>query len=206
MNRRAFLQHAVPVSTLPFLMGGLSVRAYGRSPFLEALLAAGASTDRVLVLVQLNGGNDGLNMVIPRDQYPALAQARSNILIDETQVLRLTDVTGVHPAMTGLQSLYAGGKLALVQGVSYPNPNLSHFRATDIWLTGADFNQTIPSGVLGRWLNAEYPGFPTGFPNTVMPDPLAIAIGSAVSPGLQARSHPVTIRMAHSRTKDTGPP
>jgi uncharacterized protein (DUF1501 family) len=185
MNRRDFLQRAVPVGALPFLVGGLPVSVYGRSPFLEALVASATPTDRVLVLVQLNGGNDGLNTVIPLDQYSALAQARSNILIDEAQVLRLTDATGLHPAMTGLQALFGGGKLAIVQGVSYPNPNLSHFRATDIWLSGADFNQTIPSGVLGRWLNAEYPGFPTGYPNTVMPDPLAISIGSAVSPGLQ---------------------
>jgi uncharacterized protein (DUF1501 family) len=185
MNRRDFLQRAVPASTVPFLIGGYSLRAYGRSPFLEALVASAAYTDRVLVLVQMNGGNDGLNMVIPLDQYAPLAQARSNILINETQVLRLTDATGLHPAMTGLQSLYGGGKLSVVQCVSYPNPNFSHFRATDIWLTGADYNQATPTGVLGRWLNAEYPGFPTGYPNAVMPDPLAISIGSVVSPGLQ---------------------
>lgn len=197
MNRRDFLQRAVPVGALPFLMGGLPVLAYGRSPFLEALVASATPSDRALVLVQLNGGNDGLNMVIPLDQYPALAQARSNILINASQVLRLTDATGLHPAMTGLQALYAGGKLAIVQGVSYPNPNLSHFRATDIWLSGADFNQTIPSGILGRWLNAEYPGFPTGYPDTVMPDPLAISIGSAVSPGLQGPAQSMGIAISN---------
>jgi uncharacterized protein (DUF1501 family) len=106
MNRRDFLQRAVPVGALPFLVGGLPVSVYGRSPFLEALVASATPTDRVLVLVQLNGGNDGLNTVIPLDQYSALAQARSNILIDEAQVLRLTDATGLHPAMTGLQALF----------------------------------------------------------------------------------------------------
>lgn len=197
MDRRDFLQRAVPVSALPFLIGGLPIRAYGRSPFLEALLASTAPTDRVLVLVQLNGGNDGLNMVIPLDQYSALAQARSNILIDETKVLRLTDSTGLHPAMTGLQGIYGGGKLAVVQSVSYPNPNLSHFRATDIWLTGADYNQTTPSGVLGRWLMAEYPGYPAGYPSAVMPDPLAISIGSLVSPGLQGPVQSMGIAVAN---------
>jgi uncharacterized protein (DUF1501 family) len=201
MNRRGFLQRAVPVSTLPFLMGGFSIRAYGRSPFLEALVASASYTDRALVLVQMNGGNDGLNMIIPLDQYAALAQARSNILIDEAQVLRLTDATGLHPAMTGLQSLYGVGKLAVVQGVSYPNPNFSHFRATDIWLTGADYNQNAPSGVLGRWLDSEYPGFPTGYPSTAMPDPPAISIGSVVSPGLQGPVQSMGMAIANPATQ-----
>jgi uncharacterized protein (DUF1501 family) len=185
MKRREFLKQAVPVSTLPFLIGGLTFRTYGRSPILEALVAAATSTDRVLVLVQLNGGNDGLNTVIPLDEYSALSQARANILIDANQVLTLTGATGLHPAMTGLKALYDNGKLSVVQGVGYPNPNYSHFRATDIWLSGADYNEIIDSGVLGRYLDAEFPGYPSGFPNTAMPDPLALSIGSVVSPGLQ---------------------
>ncbi|MCU0412548.1 MAG: hypothetical protein MUF82_08480, partial [Bacteroidetes bacterium] len=185
MKRRSFLQRAVPASVLPFLLGGFTLRAYGRSPFLEALAQAGESSDRVLVLVQLSGGNDGLNTVIPRDQYGALTIARSNILIPETSVLPLTTETGLHPRMTALQSLYLDGKVCVVQGVSYPNPNFSHFRATDIWLTGADYNQDLASGIWGRYLDTQYPNFPEGYPNVNMPDPLAITIGSVVSPGLQ---------------------
>jgi uncharacterized protein (DUF1501 family) len=185
MRRRDFLKQAVPASTLPFLIGGFSLRTYGRSPFLEALVASATQTDRVLVLVQLNGGNDGLNTVIPLDQYSALSQARANILIDSTKVLQLTATTGLHPAMSGLQNLYTNGKIAVVQSVSYPNPNFSHFRAADIWLTGADYNQIQDSGVLGRYLDLEFPGFPVGYPNSTMPDPLAISIGSLISPGLQ---------------------
>ncbi|MBP1691917.1 MAG: hypothetical protein H6Q32_1269, partial [Bacteroidetes bacterium] len=83
MKRRDFLKRAVPVSTLPFVVGGLSLRAYGRSPFLDALLASSAANDRVLVIVQMNGGNDGLNMVIPLDRYSDLAAARANVLIPE---------------------------------------------------------------------------------------------------------------------------
>lgn len=196
MKRRDFLRQAAPVSTLPFLLGGFSLRAYGRSPLLEALLGTAFYTDRVLVLVQLNGGNDGLNTVIPLDQYSALSQLRSNILIDSTKVLPLTAATGLHPAMTGMQNLYSNGKLAVVQGVSYPNPNFSHFRATDIWLSGADYNQVRDTGALGRYLDAEFPGFPSGYPSTVMPDPLAISIGSLVSSGLQGPS--VSMGMAIS--------
>jgi len=185
MKRRDFIKRTVPVSILPLFLGGFTLRAYGRSPMLEALVASGTETDHVLVLVQLNGGNDGLNTVIPLDQYSALSTARPNILIQENKVLKLTDATGLHPSMTGLQSLYTMGSLAVVQGVSYPNPNLSHFRATDIWLTASDSNVTLTTGWLGRYLDEEYPDFPNGYPNTVMPDPLAIQIGSVVSNGLQ---------------------
>jgi len=188
MKRREFLSRGVPAATLPFLVGGFRCTAYGRSRLLDVLAAAGAETDRVLVLIQLNGGNDGLNTVIPLDQYSAIAAARSNIMIDEASVLRLTNATGLHPAMTGLQGLYNNGALAVVQGVSYPNPNLSHFRATDIWLSGADYNQVLNTGWAGRYLDAEFSGFPDGYPNSTMPDPLAIQIGSVVTPGLQGPS------------------
>ncbi len=188
MKRREFLTRAVPASTLPFLIGGFPFTAYGRSPLLEALVASATESDRVLVLIQLNGGNDGLNTVIPLDQYSAIAAARSNIMIDQTKVLTLTSATGLHPAMTGLQTLYTEQKLAVVQSVGYPNPNFSHFRATDIWLSGADYNEILPTGWMGRFLDEEYPGYPSGYPNTVMPDPLAIQIGSVVTPGLQGPS------------------
>ncbi len=185
MKRRDFLQKAVPVSVLPFFMHGFTLRAYGRSPLLEALAASATATDHVLVLIQLNGGNDGLNTVIPLDEYPAIMSARSNIAIAESKVLKLTDATGLHPAMTGMQSLYNEGKLCIVQGVSYPNPNFSHFQATDIWLTGENSDQSLTTGWLGRYLDEEYPGYPGSYPNSGMPDPLAIQIGAVVSPGLQ---------------------
>ncbi len=188
MKRREFLTRVVPGAALPVLMGGFSLKAYARSPILEALVSAGSETDHILVVVQLNGGNDGLNTVIPLDQYPALAAARNNIMIPESKVLRLQDLTGLHPAMVGMRALFDTNRLAVVQSVGYPNPNYSHFRATDIWLTGADSNQTLETGWMGRWLDDEYPGYPSGYPTTVMPDPLAIQISSIVSNGLQGTS------------------
>ncbi|MFA5834137.1 MAG: DUF1501 domain-containing protein [Bacteroidota bacterium] len=188
MKRREFLSKSVPISLLPMFIGGLSVQAYGRSPFLETLVSAATETDRVLVLIQLNGGNDGLNMVIPLSEYTNLSKARTNILIPEAKVLKMTDATGFHPSMTGMLDLYTNGKLSVIQSVGYPNPNFSHFRATDIWLTASDSNQFVTEGWLGRYLNEEFPSFPNGYPNTVMPDPLAIQIGSTISPGLQGPS------------------
>jgi len=185
MKRREFIRRALPIPALAFTLGGYSIKAYGRSKFLNALVGATNSSDHVLVLVQLNGGNDGLNMVIPLDQYSALTNARGNIAITESEVLKLTDATGLHPSMTGLQDLYGNGKLSVVQSVGYPNPNFSHFRATDIWLTASDSDQILTTGWMGRYLDDAFPGFPNGYPNSSMPDPLAIQIGSVVSSGLQ---------------------
>ena len=186
MKRRDFFKKAAPIVTLPALINGFSFRAFAGSPMMQAL-SNSVLTDHVLVLIQLNGGNDGLNMVIPLDQYSNLSTARANILIPDTQVLPLSGITGtgLHPAMTGMQQLYDDGKLNIVQGVGYPSPNYSHFRATDIWLTASDSNQVLDSGWTGRYLNYEYPNFPTGYPNATMPDPLVIQIGSSVSLALQ---------------------
>jgi uncharacterized protein (DUF1501 family) len=185
MKRRDFLRGVVPATALPFLLNGLPLRAYGRSPFLETLIGATAATDRVLVLVQLSGGNDGINTVIPLDQMSVYNNLRGNIAIPETAALPLTAATALHPKMTGFKQLYDQGKLIVMQGVSYPNPNLSHFRATDIWLTAANSNEYLNDGWAGRYLAQEFPGYPGDFPNQVMPDPLAIQIGAVTSTALE---------------------
>lgn len=196
MKRRDFFRNTVPI-LLPSLVHGMSFRAWASSPFLRAA-ARGVGEGRVVVLIQLNGGNDGLNTVIPLEYYDAYYKARANIAIPQDKVLRLqgNDKTGLHPAMPELQQLYAAGKLTIVQGVSYPQPNFSHFRATDIWLTGADAGQILPTGWAGRYLDEEYPEFPQSYPNPDMPDPLAIQVGSLVSPALQGPA--LTMGMAIS--------
>lgn len=186
MKRRKFFEKVTPLVVLPGLINGFSFKAYGALPLLDALANAG-NTDHVLVLIQLNGGNDGLNTAIPLDQYSAYTNARSNIAIAEKSVLKLNgfDKTGLHPAMTGIQQKFNDGKIKIVQSVGYPTPSFSHFRATDIWLSAADSNETLDSGWMGRYLDYEYPNYPTGYPNSQMPDPLAIQIGSILSLGLQ---------------------
>jgi uncharacterized protein (DUF1501 family) len=196
MKRREFLRRTIPAGTIPLLIHGLPITVYGRSPILDNLPALADETDRVLVLVQMSGGNDGLNTVIPLDQYSALTAARSNIMIPVEKVLALRTETGLHPAMTGMYSLYNQGSLAVVQSVSYPSPNLSHFRATDIWLTASDSNQYLNSGWLGRYLEDVYTGYPTGYPTTAMPDPPAIQIGSLVTPALQGDSVSVGVAVS----------
>ncbi|MER3497354.1 MAG: hypothetical protein C4308_01305 [Chitinophagaceae bacterium] len=192
MKRRDFLKKSIPAATLlPAIVDGYSVKAFtGNSPLLMVLMNPTTDTDHVLVIVQLNGGNDGLNTVIPRDNYSNYYNARTNIAIPENRILNLNGyaATGLHPGMTGLQTLFNEGKLSIVQAVGYPSPNFSHFRATDIWMSGSDANQVINSGWAGRYLNAEFPNFPIGFPNSAMPDPLAIQIGSVTSLTLQGPS------------------
>ena len=195
MKRRDFFRATMPVM-LPALLPGVSLRALV-SPFLHTVVRDEAQ-DRVLVLIQLSGGNDGLNTVIPLEYYDAYHNARTNIAIPEDKVLRLEgfDGTGLNPAMPELQQLFNAGKVSIIQGVSYPQPNFSHFRATDIWLTGADAGVVLPTGWAGRYLDREYPRFPQDYPNVNMPDPLAIQVGSLVSPALQGPS--LTMGMAIS--------
>ncbi|MET0463100.1 MAG: DUF1501 domain-containing protein [Chitinophagaceae bacterium] len=190
MKRRDFLKHTLPAIALPAILDGWSLNAFAQSPLMQGVSAAD-DNGRVLVLVQLNGGNDGLNTVIPIDLYDAYHAARTNIAIPQEKILRLNgfDQTGLNPAMTHIQQLFNEGKVSIVQAVSYPNPNFSHFRATDIWLTGSDSDKTLDSGWAGRFLNNEFPGFPAGYPNNNMTDPLAIQVGGIVSPALQG---PVT--------------
>jgi uncharacterized protein (DUF1501 family) len=196
MKRRQFFQSTLPV-VLPALINGFSLRAFADSPFLR-MASRGGAGDRVLVLIQLSGGNDGLNTVIPLEFYSAYYRARTNIAIPEAKVLKLEGFgqTGLHPAMPELQQLFNDGKLTILQGVSYPQPNFSHFRATDIWLTGADSSQVLTTGWAGRYLDQQFPHFPDDYPNASMPDPLAIQVGSLVSPALQGPA--LTMGMAIS--------
>jgi uncharacterized protein (DUF1501 family) len=203
MKRRDFLLNAIPAAAiLPEVINGYSVKAFNsNSPLVQALMRGNTLTDHVLVIVQLTGGNDGMNMVIPVADYSNYFNARSNIAIPQNRVLPIAGVsgTGLHTAMTGLQSLFTEGKAKLIQAVGYPQPNFSHFRATDIWMSGSNSNQEVYSGWTGRYLNYEFPNFPTGYPNADMTDPLAIQIGSTTTLTTQGP----TVNMGMSITNPT---
>ena len=185
MKRREFLQKGIPAATLlPALINGYSVKAFGAdSPLVQALMQGLTDTDHVLVIIQLAGGNDGLNTVIPVSTYSSYFNARTNIAIPQNRILSLSGISasGLHPAMTGMQNIFNSGNMKIIQAVGYPQPNFSHFRATDIWMSASNSDQEVFSGWAGRYLNYEYPNFPTGYPNTATPDPLAIQIGSTTT-------------------------
>jgi uncharacterized protein (DUF1501 family) len=121
--------------------------------------ATGAGRDAsILVVVQLSGGNDGLNTVVPfsNDLY---GSARPTLRLQGDQTLKLNDRLGLHPALAAFRGEYDAGRLAIVQNVGYPNPNRSHFRSMEIWHTGAD--DTKPraiEGWLGRYFDAQCAG------------------------------------------------
>jgi uncharacterized protein (DUF1501 family) len=111
---------------------------------------ANAAGRKILIILQLAGGNDGMNTLIPFTN-PAYATARPNIAIPAGQVLSLNGTVGLHPSMTRLKARYDRGQMAVVQGVSYPNPNRSHFRGTDIWESAVP-DRLESKGWMGRYL------------------------------------------------------
>lgn len=177
MKRRDFVKNVALFSAgTPILLNGMNLQSIGKKLF----PVAKSAEDRILVMIRLNGGNDGLNTVIPRDQYANLTIQRNNILIPETAVLPLTTEVGLHPVMTGMQSMFNDGKMSIIQNVGYPEQNRSHFRSMDIWTSGM-IDAPPTTGWLGRKFDTDYPGYPDGYPNTDNPDPFAISMGYEVS-------------------------
>src|ERR1700754_1587491 len=113
--------------------------------------------NKVLVILQLSGGNDGLNTVIPvrNDIY---YQVRPRLGITKDKALLLTDEVGLNPALTGFKDLYEDGSLGILNSVGYPNPDRSHFRSMDIWHSASDSNEYVYTGWLGRYLDAQCTG------------------------------------------------
>ena len=183
MKRKDFLRNTISGAILPTVINGFSLKSFAADSPLAKLLGTGTDNDHVLVIVQLQGGNDGLNTVIPIDSYSNYYNARSNVAVEETKILRLfgNTKTGLRPSLSGLQAMYNEGKLGVVQSVGYPQPNFSHFRATDIWMSASDSNQVLINGWGGRYLDYEYPNFPNGYPNSNMAHPPGIQIGSVTS-------------------------
>ncbi|MEM6799973.1 MAG: DUF1501 domain-containing protein [Bacteroidota bacterium] len=110
------------------------------------------NTGKILVVVQLSGGNDGLNTVVPfrNDIY---YENRPRLGLERSEILEMNDEQGLHPALEGLMGLYDEGALSVVNSVGYPNPNRSHFRSMDIWQSASRSDQYLQSGWIGRYLD-----------------------------------------------------
>src|SRR5947209_14258086 len=137
-----------------------------------ALAAEAGKKDTILVVVQLTGGNDGLNTVIPFADAE-YAKLRPTLKIPKEQIKKLNDSLGLHPALEGMAKLYEDGAMAVVQGVGYPNPSQSHFQSMDIWQAAS--TASGPSeGWIGKALkHAPNPAFHVAYSNE--PAPLALA-------------------------------
>jgi len=140
-------------------VGSLATAAMMLPKFLKAFEGANAVPpgNKVVVILQLSGGNDGLNTVIPvrNDLY---YKARPKLGIERTRALALTDEAGLNPALTGFKELFDDGSLAILNNVGYPNPDRSHFRSMDIWHTASQSNEYWNTGWLGRYLDAQCSG------------------------------------------------
>lgn len=185
MKRRNFLKIAGLSS---FVVNGHAMRPFSNTRIARIMADCEDVEDRVLVLIQLKGGNDGVNTVIPINQYDAYSNLRPVIKIPDTgperfiqldNTLPSADQVGLHPVMAGFKALYDKGWLNVVQGVGYQHLNQSHFKSTDLWLSGGDGTlegSKIRSGWMGRALNAMYPDV-QGTPIPDMLYPLGIQIG-----------------------------
>jgi len=134
-----------------------------------------ASGAKKLVIVQLSGGNDGLNTVIPfkNDIYYS---SRNSIAIKEKDVLKITDELGFNPAMPKFKSLYESGYLSIINNVGYPNPDRSHFRSMDIWQSASDSDKYTTSGWIGRYLDSECPDCKNPYNAIEVSDTLSLAL------------------------------
>ncbi len=171
MKRRDFIKAATALSVLG---SNMPLLAINRNNALPKQNKTAWDSDRILVLIKLDGGNDGLNTIIPISDSNYY-NARPEQAIAAEDAIPLDNDTAFHPNMTELEELYDAGNMAVIQGVGYPNPNLSHFRSSDIWDTGSPANEYWQTGWLGRLFTKEYPNLPDGAPE----HPIAVQMGSA---------------------------
>ena len=152
-SRREFIQKSalatVGTMLIPNFLKGFEQQAL--------VIQQAQSQGKILIIVQLSGGNDGLNTIIPfrNDIY---YRERPNISYKAEKVLKLNDEIGLNPAMQALRGLYDDGKMQIINNVGYPNPDRSHFRSMDIWQTASGSDEYLKSGWLGRYLDAQCSG------------------------------------------------
>lgn len=183
-------------------VGLLAFSSYAPSFLVNSALGASPAPEKdrpILVVVQLAGGNDGLNTLVPFEDA-SYYRLRPTIGVTKDQVLRLNDTHGLHPSCTALHSLFKDGKLAIVQNVGYPNPNRSHFRSSEIWETASETGEFLPTGWLGRYMDNACTGAPA--PEH---DPVGVHVTNGVPQSfLAAHDHPTFGLSADSRFRRGG--
>jgi uncharacterized protein (DUF1501 family) len=164
LTRRSLLKHSALLSMAPAVPGFLARTAMAAQPEPDG---------RILVVVQLDGGNDGINTVVPfgDEDY---ARHRRELRIPTDRVCKLTDRVGLHPAMRPAADLIQDGRLAIVQGVGYPNPDRSHFKSMAIWQTA---QPQSPGPEVHGWLGRALDGIGGGKPDGPPRGPSAVLIG-----------------------------
>jgi uncharacterized protein (DUF1501 family) len=147
ISRRSFLKGAALFSSIGLAPEFLVRAASGATPAIQ-----GFKDDRILVVLQLSGGNDGLNTIVPSSD-DAYYRARPRIGLKKERLLRLTDDLSLNDKLAPFKGLYDDGKLAIIQGVGYPNPDRSHFRSMEIWHTASESDEYLGTGWIGRYFD-----------------------------------------------------
>lgn len=153
ISRRNFFKFSALASTSLFIPNFLSGFESGGTVS-NANVVKLPKGSKKLIVIQLSGGNDGLNTVIPyrNDIYYSM---RPKLSLDEKKILRLTDELGLNPEMLKLKEIFDKGNLSIINSVGYPNPDRSHFRSMDIWQTGSGAEQYLSTGWIGRYLDSD---------------------------------------------------
>ncbi len=186
MNRRDFIKQSALVS------GSILLPS-----FLKPLSALGNSTgNKKLVVIQLSGGNDGLNTIVPyrNDIY---YKVRPSISIAKDTVLKLNDELGFNPALKPLKSLFDAGNMCIINGVGYPNPDKSHFRSMDIWQSASSSSEVISTGWLGRYLDSNCDGCVQPHHAIETDDSLSLALKGAARKGMAIKEPAQLSRVAN---------
>lgn len=180
MKRRSFLQKSALAST------SIMVPAFLKAYQPEQLY--NSRSGKILVIVQLSGGNDGLNTVVPF-QNDIYYQQRPTLAIGKSEVIQLSDQLGLNPALSPLQSLFDEGLVSIVNNVGYPNPDRSHFRSMDIWHTASESDEYLSTGWLGRYLDSSCQGCQAAHHALEVDDELSLALKGQSKKGF-AMSNP----------------
>lgn len=198
MQRRKFIKYSAATAGLAsyFKLGQIPVYATSKNDY-----SALANDDKILVIIQLFGGNDGLNTIIPADDDRYYSKYRPTLNIAKNKAIRLSNSASyLNPALKlgineGFLGLFKEGKLGIIQGVGYPKPNLSHFRSTDIWLSGIipdNDSQRLETGWLGRYFEKTQ--------TQAEPDyPISIDIGTSSSLLFQATKQNTAISLENPK-------
>ena len=173
MKRRDFIHDLSHAAALSAVLPSLPLRWTDNASFNQT-----TTPGKILVIIRLDGGNDGLNTVIPLDQYSNLNLVRPHVVMPDNKVIDLgKNDLALHPSLGDFKTLSDENRLKVIQNVGYNKPDFSHFRSMDIWQSASDNDQYLTSGWIGRYIESEHPNFPEQYPNNTYPHPLAIELG-----------------------------
>ena len=183
--------------------------------FLKALEyqpGSGFSDEKILVVIQLSGGNDGLNTVIPY-QNDLYYSYRPQLSIPKEKILKASTELGFHPALSKLNELYDKGYLAVLNNVGYPNPDRSHFRSMDIWQTASDSDEYLTTGWIGRYLDSSCQNCNVAHQAIEIDDALSLALKGESIKGMAVKNpkrlyevmhHPHIQKLNENAKSETG--